>query len=159
MLSDALPPARNRQPFHLTTAQLFALTGLLLGFVLLNACSVSSAASATSETAFRRNPFDKDLTLSGTLPAAALGVNFNATLNVSGGTAPYTFSISWGELPAGLAISTKPEQSLENPARPGPTLLAFMSRIPPSWAQDKFSRLRSRRPPVLRSQSHPRALP
>lgn len=107
MLSDARPPARNRQPFHLTAAQLFALTGLLLSFALLNACSVSSAASAPAATSLRSSPVDKGLTLSGTLPGATVGVNFNATLNVSGGTAPYTFSISWGKLPAGLTISTK----------------------------------------------------
>ncbi len=35
-----------------------------------------------------------------------MGITFNTTLTVSGGTAPYTFSISWGSLPPGLALGT-----------------------------------------------------
>ncbi|MGD0270756.1 MAG: putative Ig domain-containing protein [Candidatus Sulfotelmatobacter sp.] len=34
-------------------------------------------------------------------------MTFSATLTASGGTAPYTFSISWGKLPAGLSLGTK----------------------------------------------------
>jgi hypothetical protein len=107
MLSEALPPARIRQQFHLTALlHLFALT--MLCFAMLNVCSVESAAASTSSaTALHSSPAGKGLTLSGTMPPATVGVSFNATLNVSGGTAPYTFSIAWGELPSGLAISKK----------------------------------------------------
>ena len=108
MLSDALPPARNRQPSYRSSLfQVFALTISLLCFTLLNAWSLNSAASTSSATVPQSNPSDRDLKLSGTLPPAEVGVSFNSTLNVSGGSAPYTFSISWGELPPGLALNTK----------------------------------------------------
>jgi hypothetical protein len=38
------------------------------------------------------------------LPNATQGVPYNQTLTASGGTAPYTFSISSGALPAGLSL-------------------------------------------------------
>jgi hypothetical protein len=108
MLSDALPPARNLQPSYRTIQlPVFTLTSLLLGFALLIAGSVGSSASTSSETGTHENRFGQGLRLSGTLPATEVGVTFNATLNVSGGTAPYTFSISWGELPPGLLMSTR----------------------------------------------------
>jgi hypothetical protein len=44
------------------------------------------------------------ITLSGKLAAAEVGTSYGAALVASGGTAPYTFSISWGRLPAGLAL-------------------------------------------------------
>jgi Putative Ig domain len=103
-----LPPPRNRQPFYRTIQfPLFTLTNLLLCFALLIAGSVGSFASTSSATAAQADHFNRGLKLSGTLPTADVGVTFNATLNVSGGTAPYTFSISWGGLPPGLALSPK----------------------------------------------------
>lgn len=40
-----------------------------------------------------------------TLPAAIVGVAYSAQLSVSGGTAPYTFSVLSGNLPAGFNLS------------------------------------------------------
>jgi uncharacterized protein (TIGR03437 family) len=40
-----------------------------------------------------------------TLPNGALNANYNQTLTASGGTAPLTFSLSAGALPAGLTLS------------------------------------------------------
>lgn len=112
MSSDALPPARNRQSCYRTRLfHVFALLISLLCFAILNACSVSSAASTSSTSsenaAAHAHHYGRGLELSGTLPPAEVGVNFSSTLNVSGGSAPYTFSISWGELPPGLALNTK----------------------------------------------------
>ena len=39
------------------------------------------------------------------LPAATAGTGYSQTLNASGGTAPYTFAITAGALPAGLALN------------------------------------------------------
>ena len=41
-----------------------------------------------------------------TLPNGAVGVAYSQTLTASGGTAPYTFTITSGALPPGLALST-----------------------------------------------------
>ena len=41
-----------------------------------------------------------------TLPNGQVGAAYNVTLQASGGTAPLTWSISSGQLPAGLALST-----------------------------------------------------
>jgi CSLREA domain-containing protein len=40
-----------------------------------------------------------------TLPAAMVGTAYNQSLSASGGTAPYTYSISSGTLPAGLTLN------------------------------------------------------
>jgi hypothetical protein len=111
MLSDAFPPARNHQPSDRNVVlHVLLLTISLLSISVLNACSVASASStlgASSESAASAHRYGRGLELSGTLPPAEVGVNFSSTLNVSGGTAPYTFSISWGELPPGLTLNTK----------------------------------------------------
>ena len=105
MLSDGLPPARNYRPSYRTILfQAFILIISLLSFTLLNASAVSDAAATSSETKPQAN---RGLKLSGTLPPAEVGVTFNTTLTVSGGTAPYTFAISWGALPPGLSLDTK----------------------------------------------------
>jgi uncharacterized protein YhjY with autotransporter beta-barrel domain len=47
------------------------------------------------------------LTLSpSSLPAGVLGTTYNQTVAASGGTAPYTYSLSSGALPAGLTLNT-----------------------------------------------------
>jgi Calx-beta domain/Putative Ig domain len=40
------------------------------------------------------------------LPSSVTGTNYRQTLEISGGTAPYTFSLISGELPRGLALSS-----------------------------------------------------
>ncbi len=41
-----------------------------------------------------------------TLPAAQVGVAYSQTITASGGTSPYTYTVTSGALPAGLALST-----------------------------------------------------
>ncbi|MES2736436.1 MAG: SdrD B-like domain-containing protein [Verrucomicrobiota bacterium] len=41
----------------------------------------------------------------GSLPAAAVGVEYNQTLTVTNGTAPYSWAVSAGTLPAGLTLN------------------------------------------------------
>lgn len=45
------------------------------------------------------------LTLQANVPAAAVGVPYSATATASGGTAPYSFTLASGTLPAGLVLS------------------------------------------------------
>src|SRR5271157_6132702 len=41
----------------------------------------------------------------GSLPAGEVGANYSAKLSASSGTAPYTWTVSSGALPSGLALS------------------------------------------------------
>jgi hypothetical protein len=43
--------------------------------------------------------------VTGSLPAATVGQAYTATLSVSGGTAPYTWAVAAGALPAGLTLT------------------------------------------------------
>src|SRR6266851_4988309 len=111
MLSDALPSARNPQRFHRSSLlQFVSLTSLLLCFALLNGCSVASSAPVPANSAAKpltapgTNPGTRSLTLSANLLPGEVGVSYNGTLSVSGGTAPYQFSVSWGQLPTGLVL-------------------------------------------------------
>jgi hypothetical protein len=40
------------------------------------------------------------------LPAATVGIGYSQTVTASGGTAPYTYAVAAGSLPAGLSLST-----------------------------------------------------
>jgi uncharacterized protein (TIGR03437 family) len=53
-----------------------------------------------------------------TLPAATVGATYNRSLAPSGGTAPYTFSLTEGALPAGLSLSAAGLLT-GTPTRPG----------------------------------------
>jgi YVTN family beta-propeller protein len=54
-----------------------------------------------------------------TLPAAAIGTPYTATLAATGGTAPYRFSVSAGSLPAGLMLNQATGVISGTPAVPG----------------------------------------
>src|SRR6185295_14863809 len=41
-----------------------------------------------------------------TLPPGVVGVSYFQTITASGGTAPYTFAVTSGTLPAGLTLTT-----------------------------------------------------
>ena len=41
-----------------------------------------------------------------TLPAGSVGSNYSATLNATGGVGPYTWTLTSGSLPSGLALSS-----------------------------------------------------
>jgi len=88
--------------------QLGSLIGILSLLLLSNACSGGSApgsvASTTTVPSNSATNSAPSLALSATLPAATVGAAYNATVAVTGGTAPYTFSVASGQLPQGLAV-------------------------------------------------------
>jgi len=108
MSSDALLPARNPRRFPRTSLlQFISLSALALCIALLNACSAANSASTAPQSNLVKpatSPGTHSVTLSGSLLPGEVGVSYNSTLSVSGGVAPYQFSISWGKLPAGLAL-------------------------------------------------------
>src|SRR5437764_7665136 len=100
MPHNVLCPVRKLQ--CLSRANLLrcgAMVTLVSSLLLSTACSLLGNSSTTST-----NP-PQSLAISGTLPAAVKGVNYNAPLTVTGGTAPYQFTIATGQLPAGLLLS------------------------------------------------------
>ena len=101
--------ARPSKPF------LFASLGTIVLLLLsLSACAgvsvpgSSSTASTPTPTPAPPPPpppSASSLTMSGTLPSATVGSSYDATLSVSGGTAPYVFSLASGQLPAGVLLA------------------------------------------------------
>ena len=82
----------------------FRVAVLLASLRWLTACSgVSTAAPSPVSNTSSPAP----LTVSSTLPSATVGTSYDSALKVTGGTAPYTFSMSSGELPSGIALADK----------------------------------------------------
>jgi hypothetical protein len=75
---------------------------MLFSLALSGACGGHSSSISTTNADGRPSAV---LNISGTLPAASVGVNYNASLAVTGGTAPYTFSVVSGQLPNGVGLS------------------------------------------------------
>lgn len=67
--------------------------------------SSSPSGSATASFSITVNPSPLTITTT-TLAAPSLGYAYTQTISVSGGTAPYTFSLQSGSLPAGLTLSS-----------------------------------------------------
>ena len=97
-MSSPLAASANQKHSNIFL-QCAALSAVLLGLSLLNACSGVSVPGNPSAT-----PPTPSLTISSTLPSATVGASYLGALNVSGGTAPYSFSIASGQLPAGLLL-------------------------------------------------------
>jgi hypothetical protein len=96
---------RAAHPKYASAEHLLRRTVLLtvLGCVLvLTACSGVSVPGSSATTA-ATNP-TASLTISGSLPSGVVGSTYKASVTVAGGTAPYTFSLASGQLPAGVVL-------------------------------------------------------
>ncbi|HTJ13201.1 MAG TPA: putative Ig domain-containing protein [Dinghuibacter sp.] len=60
--------------------------------------------TGTQSYSFTVNP--AGITLTPTLPAAAVGVAYSQTVTATGGTSPYTYAVTSGSLPAGLTLAS-----------------------------------------------------
>jgi len=77
----------------------------------------STRATATSAFALTINPA---LTItSATLPSCTVGANCPQTISLNGGTAPYTYAVTAGALPAGLSLNSTSGQISGTPATSG----------------------------------------
>ena len=110
MTSDALRPVRQFYQKH--SFGFIALAILLLSLPCLTACTAAHSAGLSG--ASTANP-----QLSGNLSPASVGVPYNGTISVSGGTGPYVFTVSAGTLPAGLALSQATGTISGTPAKTG----------------------------------------
>ncbi|MGC2646167.1 MAG: Ig domain-containing protein [Candidatus Sulfotelmatobacter sp.] len=82
-----------------------ALIILLTWILVLDACSGFSVPAASGSTPPPATNSTAALTISNTLPSGTVGAAYSAALNVSGGTAPYVFSLASGQLPTSLALN------------------------------------------------------
>src|SRR5258706_327545 len=106
MQSAALPQARNHGQSHKhNLLASITLSTVLLCFSLPNAYSGVTYGASPANAALAPSPAASHLTLSGNFIVAQVGIKYSVPLVASGGTAPYTFAISWGKLPAGLVLS------------------------------------------------------
>jgi hypothetical protein len=99
-----------------------SLLFLLALNVVTTGCASLNAGGAVS-TSSTKTP----IAMSASLPAAIVGSTYNATVTVSGGVAPYSFSLSSGQLPPGLVISSDSGSISGKPRRAGS--YAFMITV------------------------------
>jgi Putative Ig domain len=90
--------SRNRPSTEFSIALGFLLIGLI---ALTSACSSLNAGTPPSATSKPAQP----IAMSAHLPPATVGSVYRAVIAVSGGSAPYSFSIRAGKLPLGLNIN------------------------------------------------------
>lgn len=74
---------------------------MLSAALVFTACSGGSMPAGNGSQPTNSSP---GLVVSATLPAATVGSTYNAAVAVSGGTAPYAFSVASGDLPAGILL-------------------------------------------------------
>jgi hypothetical protein len=79
-------------------------TAILALFVVAVASALGGCVGAVSEATSKPAPGTLSLTM-GSLPGATAGTAYDVTLVASGGTTPYSWSISSGSLPAGLSLA------------------------------------------------------
>ena len=78
----------------------------------------------------------------GTLPAGKVNIPYTATLTASGGTAPYTFAVSSGPLPTGLALNPQTGVISGTPTTAGPyafTITATDSAQPANQGSQSYT--------------------
>jgi len=97
MFTLVCPQSRVRPsiPASQSTSSLYLYLGLIVAF------SVVHTGCATLNSAGAMQP----IAISASLPAATLGHSYSAAISVSGGTAPYSFKTTVGQLPPGLAVN------------------------------------------------------
>ncbi len=98
LIDRTLKACANQSFISRFSAVLLILCALTLGV----ACGGHSTAFTPTTAS---NGPAASLNLSGTLPSATVGTNYSASLSVTGGTAPYTFAVSSGQLPNGIALA------------------------------------------------------
>jgi hypothetical protein len=99
-MSKRIAKRASRFQFQLQFAAVCALIALLLS---LSACGgLATPASGSTSSATHSS---SSLTIVPVPASALVGSTYNATLNVSGGTAPYLFTLVSGALPTGMSLN------------------------------------------------------
>ena len=105
MFYPLLGPPPKRCAHRIILLQGVAVLALLTCLLALNACSGFSTPASGSTLPATNSNSSAALTISNALPSATVGAAYSATLSVSGGTAPYLFSLASGELPTSVLLN------------------------------------------------------
>jgi hypothetical protein len=122
--------AKNHVEFRTSLFESAALAALLCGALLFNGCGGGSAPGASSTApAGTTTPSStstsgssssaSSLTVPTSVPPATQGSSYSTTVKVTGGTAPYSFSIASGALPQGLGLADSSGTISGTPAASG----------------------------------------
>lgn len=93
-----MPGAHRRIPNRRLIARLVAVAAVVAGLLVAGGLTATTSASADTASCV--------VFTSSTPPAARLLLPYNQQIVVSGGTAPYTFTLVSGHLPPGLKLSS-----------------------------------------------------
>jgi putative Ig domain-containing protein len=96
-------PARGKSVYRVMFIQGVALVTTLPCLLVFNACS-NTSLPASAMSSGNASP---SLNVSASLPPATVGSTYDEKVTVTGGTAPYTFSIASGQLPQGVLLGDK----------------------------------------------------
>ena len=124
------------KPMNLHSRPLPPMRNSFLAIIVLTALNLLSACGGGSGSGTAGDPPPAALTIStSSLPTGQVGVAYSAVLAATGGTPPYTWSLTSGALPAGLmlnaatgAITGTPTQAVTSAAL---TFQVADSRTPP----------------------------
>src|ERR1700751_3642148 len=116
--------SKPMKPIHLHPRLLLPMRNSFLAVILITAIGLLSACGGGSGSGNGGGPPSAALKiLTSSLPAGQTGVAYSAVLAATGGTPPYTWSLTSGTFPAGLmfdaatgAISGTPTQAVTNTA-------------------------------------------
>jgi hypothetical protein len=103
MLCCSLPQTQIQPANRIVLFRRVSLILIAAAFVSCIACGSNNAASV-STTAPIAPTATASLKISSSLPAATVDSAYDATLTVTGGTSPYTFSTASGQLPEGVSL-------------------------------------------------------
>ncbi len=102
---------RKASSFASKTSIAVLIAGILTLTLLASSCGLAQGASGPQASTTIKNSKEPGkaqvtghLTVSGSLPAATIGLAYTGTIQVTGGTAPYQFGIVYGTMPAGLSL-------------------------------------------------------
>ncbi|HKS73189.1 MAG TPA: Ig domain-containing protein [Terriglobales bacterium] len=104
------PSRRNAFSLASTTFTAVLISSIIALTLVTSSCGSALGAAPQSSAKSDKKPGDSNgghLTVSGTLPAATIGIAYTGSIQVSGGSAPYQFSVVYGSLPAGLSLNSK----------------------------------------------------
>jgi hypothetical protein len=97
-MSQSFPASAHQRTNQAIFFHSCLVVAILFSALILEGCG----GIAASQSAGNQKP--QSLTLSATLPAATVGSAYSGVVNVSGGTAPYAFSLASGQLPTGVTL-------------------------------------------------------
>ena len=103
-----------------------AVAALLCGALLFTGCgggsapgASASAPASTTSSGSSGSSSSSSLSVPTSVPPATQGSSYSTTVKVTGGTAPYTFSIASGALPQGLGLADSSGTISGTPAASG----------------------------------------